>query len=389
MSEAIYKTRVINTRDLPETALALVQMLAGPAQAIQRGELVAFPTETVYGLGASAFMPEAISKIYEVKGRPQDNPLIVHLADLKDLEQVAQDIPDIAYELFKAFSPGPLTLILPKSDCIPYEATAGLDTVGIRFPKTATSRALIRAAGPLVAPSANLSGRPSPTRAEHVLSDLDGKIPYILDGGNCQIGLESTILDLTQDPPQILRPGGLTQETLEAFLAEKLTRFQAKPGVTGPAKAPGMKYRHYAPKALVTVYQQENQKQAFADWIEASSDKRIGLFLSDREAEEFSGYLTSRLGEEAASHKLAHLSFIPTEGEVNPAFQKPILLYSYQGVTEAAHDLFAAFRFYDEQGVSQIFVQGEEVSGAGQAYMNRLSKAAGGEAKPLEVYKHH
>lgn len=386
MRETLYNTQVIAGRDLPEDSAVLEQMLAAPAEALKRGELVAFPTETVYGLGASAFLPEAISKIYAVKGRPQDNPLIVHLQDLPELELVAQDIPDLAYQLFQTFSPGPLTLILPKSDRIPYEATAGLDTVGIRFPNTPMSRALIRAAGPLVAPSANLSGRPSPTRAEHVLSDLDGRIPYILDGGPCRIGLESTILDLTQAAPKILRPGGLTQECLEAFFAEKLTCFQSADDAKGPAKAPGMKYRHYAPKAQLTLYKLEQRQAAFAECIRVASEQRVGLFLSDIEAGNFTAFLSAQLGDEKAGQVLRHISRIPDSGE-KTAYQENFILYSYPQVEQAAHDLFAAFRFFDEQGISRVFVVEEAYSGAGKAYMNRLCKAAGREPEPLEAFK--
>lgn len=214
------------------------------AKLIRAGEVVAFPTETVYGLGASAFDEKAVAKIFAAKGRPQDNPLIVHIADTDMLEQAAVEIPDGARKLFEKFSPGPLTVILKKAPEIPLSVTANLKTVGIRIPSHPMAAALIRAAGVgIAAPSANTSKRISPTTAEHVLEDMNGKIPLILDGGACAVGIESTIVDMTKDVPVVLRPGAITVE----MLAEVLGTVRTFTGEVKVAEAPGMKYTHYAP----------------------------------------------------------------------------------------------------------------------------------------------
>ncbi|MGI6213084.1 MAG: L-threonylcarbamoyladenylate synthase [Christensenellales bacterium] len=214
------------------------------ADLIKGGEIVAFPTETVYGLGASAFCGEAIKKIFAAKGRPQDNPLIVHIADISMLEQVASEVPAIAYTLFKEFSPGPLTLILKKNPAISPLVTAGLNTVGVRIPAHRMALELIKAAElPICAPSANTSSRVSPTMASHVYEDMAGRIPLILDGGSCEVGVESTVLDLTSEPYAILRPGRITAGMLAPFIKVQSTPAGQGEGV----KSPGMKYRHYAP----------------------------------------------------------------------------------------------------------------------------------------------
>ncbi len=214
------------------------------ARLIREGEAVAFPTETVYGLGASAFDGKAVGKIFAAKGRPQDNPLIVHIADTEMLDKVAVDIPDGARKLFERFSPGPLTVILKKAPEIPLSVTANLETVGIRIPSHPMATALIKAAGVgIAAPSANTSKRISPTTAEHVLEDMNGKIPLILDGGACAVGIESTIVDMTKDVPVVLRPGAITVE----MLSEVLGTVRTFSGEVKIAEAPGMKYTHYAP----------------------------------------------------------------------------------------------------------------------------------------------
>lgn len=214
------------------------------AQLISKGEIVAFPTETVYGLGASAYDERAVAKIFEAKGRPQDNPLIVHIADTDMLDKVAAEVPEGARKLFEKFSPGPLTVILKKAPEIPFSVTANLNTVGIRIPSHPMARALIKAAGVgIAAPSANTSKRISPTTAAHVLEDMNGKIPLILDGGECAVGIESTIVDMTKDKPIILRPGAITAE----MLAEVLGEVKTFSGEVKVAEAPGMKYTHYAP----------------------------------------------------------------------------------------------------------------------------------------------
>lgn len=213
------------------------------AELINRGELVVFPTETVYGLGANAYDADAVSKIFKAKGRPQDNPLIVHISDLSQVGELSDNIPDIFYRLAQSFMPGPLTVILKKSKRVPDCVTAGGDTVGIRMPQNEYARALIAASKPLAAPSANRSKHISPTTAEHVFNDLNGEVPLILDGGACRVGIESTVLDLTSDVPTILRPGAVTAEMLLDIVGEVSSNGK----IIKVAKSPGMKYTHYAP----------------------------------------------------------------------------------------------------------------------------------------------
>ena len=227
------------------------------AKLIREGELVGFPTETVYGLGANALDARAVAKIFEAKGRPQDNPLITHVACVEEIPPLVRAIPAAARKLMEAFWPGPMTLILPKADCIPDAVSAGLDTVGIRLPANADARRLIRAAGcPIAAPSANRSGRPSPTTALHVLEDMDGRIPLILDGGACQVGVESSVIDATGEVPVILRPGGITPEMVERVLGHvRVDEHVMSPLREGDvARSPGMKYKHYAPKAKAVIF---------------------------------------------------------------------------------------------------------------------------------------
>lgn len=226
-----------------KTVICKNEGISKACQLILNGELVAFPTETVYGLGANALDGNAVKKIFEAKERPQDNPLIVHLADFEDIFKVAREIPPVAFTLFEKYCPGPLTMILKKSPLVPDEVTAGLDTVGVRFPSHPMAIDLIRGSAPIAAPSANLAKHVSPTTAKHVFDDLNGRIPMILDGGECSVGIESTIIDLTQTPPVLLRPGIITLEELSDICnAEKYK------GPLNVALAPGMKYKHYAPK---------------------------------------------------------------------------------------------------------------------------------------------
>ena len=226
------------------------------AKLIAQGELVAFPTETVYGLGADALRPEASGKIYAAKGRPSDNPLIVHIADFSDMERVAREIPDSARKLAEAFWPGPLTMVVWKSEAVPSTTTGGMETVAVRMPNHPIALELIRQSGCLIAaPSANTSGRPSPTEASHVVEDLKGKIAMVVDGGPVGIGIESTIIDLTEKVPMVLRPGYITPEMLASVLGEEVI---IDPGIiamddTRKPKAPGMKYKHYAPKANMII----------------------------------------------------------------------------------------------------------------------------------------
>ena len=238
------------------------KIIAKAAAIIRDGGLVAFPTETVYGLGADAMQASAAKKIYEAKGRPSDNPLIVHIADVSALRNLTDEVPGKAVKLAKAFWPGPLTMIVKKSAAVPYETTGGMDTVAVRMPNHPVALALIAASGTYIAaPSANTSGRPSPTTAEHVMTDLNEKIPLILDGGSVGIGIESTIIDLTEETPMILRPGYITQEMLEEVIGE----VHVDPGLIASdslqkPKAPGMKYRHYAPKAKLKIISGKNEK---------------------------------------------------------------------------------------------------------------------------------
>ena len=348
-----WETSVITIPDQANSALQ-DKLLLPAAEVLREGKLVAFPTETVYGLGANAYLDDAVAEIYRVKGRPQDNPLIVHLVDLKDLDSVAKNIPDEAIALFNHFSPGPLTLILPRADAIPERVSAGLDTVAVRFPEHELARRLLHLAGcPVVAPSANLSGLPSPTRAEHVLRDLEGKIPYIIDGGPCRIGVESTVLDLSGNQAVILRPGLISQESLSEFLGLKVLLSSELASADELPKAPGMKYRHYAPKAKVKLL--NNLDRVLASIEINENNSLIAFFIS-----------ASLLDRTSQIKKLAQ--------------QKRILLKVYEGGAEgAARELFAAFRDFDDAGAEIIWVQTEDEEGAGVAYMNRLRKAVGKE----------
>ena len=240
--------------------LVLSAQQPGTAEAaaalIRQGELVAIPTETVYGLGADGLNPDAVAKIFEAKGRPGDNPLILHVADAEQIDTFCHDVPESAYRLAQIFWPGPLTMILPARDIVPKRTTGGLSTVGVRCPDCDITRDIIRLAGrPIAAPSANISGKPSTTTAAHVLHDHNGKIPLIVDGGASRVGVESTIIDLTDETPRLLRPGGITLEALGAILGEIVIDKAITAPIDGDAvvKAPGMKYRHYAPDCRVVI----------------------------------------------------------------------------------------------------------------------------------------
>ena len=257
-------TRIVNAEDGLDEAVSL----------IKSGELVVFPTETVYGLGANAFDPAAVGKIFEAKGRPQDNPLIVHISAVGEVKEIARDVPEVFYTLAERFMPGALTVVLPKSDRIPGIVTAGGDTVAVRMPDNAFARELISRSFPLAAPSANRSKHVSPTSAGHVYDDLNGRVPLILDGGECRVGIESTVLDLTSGDPVILRPGAVTAEMLAPYLG-------AAPGsgkVIGTAKSPGMKYRHYAPTAEAYAALTAESAAAFYDRCAAEGKSPVLLF---------------------------------------------------------------------------------------------------------------
>lgn len=269
-------TRIVNAKDGLDEAVSL----------IKNGELVVFPTETVYGLGANAFDPVAVAKIFEAKGRPQDNPLIVHISRVEEVKDIARDVPEVFYTLAERFMPGALTVVLPKSDLILGIVTAGGDTVAVRMPDHPVARELISRSFPLAAPSANRSKHVSPTTARHVYDDLDGRVPLILDGGECGVGIESTVLDLTSGSPVILRPGAVTAEMLAPFLG-------VIPGsgkVIGTAKSPGMKYEHYAPTAEAYAAVSARSAAEFYDRCAAEGRHPVLLFrdiypdvLGDRE----------------------------------------------------------------------------------------------------------
>lgn len=331
------------------------------ANVIKSGGLVAFPTETVYGLGADACNPEAAKKIYEAKGRPSDNPLIVHIAEFKDLAYIAKEVPKKASLLAKAFWPGPLTMIIHKNNNVPYETTGGLDTVAVRMPDHFVARRLIQMSGCLIAaPSANASGRPSPTLAEHVAEDLGGKIPIILDGGEVGIGLESTIIDLTEEIPLILRPGYITKAMLERIIGEVKT----DPGILAAGdgvrpKAPGMKYRHYAPRASLTVV--NGNKEAVIRKINELTDKmrakgkKVGVIGTDETAKAYRGDMVLSLGAREDEDVIARR-------------------------------LYRILREFDEREADVIYSESFETQGIGQAIMNRLLKAAGHQVLDVTEY---
>lgn len=320
---------------------------------ISRGGLVAFPTETVYGLGGDAFASDAAGKIYAAKGRPSDNPLIVHISKIEDLYELSDEVPKLALKLADRFWPGPLTMIVKKNDRVPKEVTGGLNTVAVRLPKHPVARELIQKSGTFVAaPSANLSGRPSPTRAEHVIEDLSGRVDMIIDGGDIELGLESTIIDLSDDVPTILRPGYITIDMLKKVAANVVLDKALMTGVKGDVKpkAPGMKYRHYAPKAELTIVEgrDEDVINAIQRLISEETDKgrKVGVMLS--------------------SEKIDKIS---CENKLCPG--------SLGNEEEIAKNLFACLRKFDELSVDVIFSEGFSEDGIGQAIMNRLLKAAG------------
>ncbi len=324
------------------------------AQCLREGKLVAFPTETVYGLGGNAFDATASARIYEAKGRPSDNPLIVHIADVTAFTELATEVPDAAYRLAEAFWPGPLTMILKKSDKVPKTTTGGLDTVAIRMPSDPVATALIRRSGIYVAaPSANASGRPSTTKAEHVIEDLDGKIDVIIDGGASAIGLESTIVDLTGEVPLILRPGYINAEQLAEVLGEvRFDEAVLKRSATENivAKAPGMKYRHYAPKAPLYIVEGKSEdviRYINAEAVKNAAEGRITGILATEETKKcYTGGMVFCVGERANAESIAA-------------------------------GLFDTLRSFDETGVSVIYSESFADNPLGTAIMNRLLKAAG------------
>lgn len=344
------KRIILKDRENPDS-----EQLKEPAKILREGGLVAFPTETVYGLGANALNEEAAKKIYEAKGRPSDNPLIAHIADFDDLLPLVMEVPEAGKKLMEAFWPGPLTLIFPKSSLVPYGTTGGLDTVAVRMPADPAASALIRLAGvPIAAPSANTSGRPSPTTADHVWQDMNGKIQMIVDGGAVGIGVESTIIDVSGDEPMILRPGAVTQEMVSAVLGKEICLDPAI--ISGPLKAdvkpkaPGMKYKHYAPKADLTLV--EGNTEAVVSAINKMTEEkleagyRVGVICTDETSDLYPGGMIRSIGSRLKEESVAH-------------------------------NLYAVLREFDDLDADYIFSESFSRSHLGQAIMNRLTKAAG------------
>ncbi|EPY2275679.1 L-threonylcarbamoyladenylate synthase [Clostridium sporogenes] len=320
---------------------------------LRQGGLVVFPTETVYGLGANALDKDAVKKIFEAKGRPQDNPLIVHISKVKDIEKLVEKIPPIAQKLMDKFWPGPMTIILKKKDIIPNETSAGLDSIGIRMPSNKIAMELISMAGvPIAAPSANLSGKPSPTDLETCIEDLDGRVNAILGGDNSEVGVESTVIDCTIDPPCILRPGGITLEMLKEIDPNIYIdpAIMKKPDKELRPKAPGMKYRHYAPKAPLKIIKGDLNKtiekinEMVQNYIDA--EKKVGIIATDETIDNYK------------------------KGEV-------VSIGSRKDLNTIAHNLFYVLRTFDEKNVDLILSEAFEEKDMGVAIMNRLKKSAG------------
>lgn len=324
------------------------------AEILKNGGLVAFPTETVYGLGGDGLLSTASKKIYEAKGRPSDNPLIIHIAEMEDLNRLAEHVNEKARKLAEAFWPGPLTLIFEKKDCVPYGTTGGLDTVAVRMPNHPVARDLIRYSGVLIAaPSANTSGRPSPTKAEHVVEDLNGKIDMIIDGGEVGIGIESTIVDMTADIPTILRPGFITKQMLEQVIGEvRVDKAILTKGVKEglKPKAPGMKYKHYAPKGELILF-------------EGAEDDVVRV-------------INEHVVEKQKMHK--KVGIIATE-ETQHKYQADYVMCIGSRNDEAtiAKHLYGILRDFDHLEVEYIYGECFAKENLGQAIMNRLLKAAG------------
>ncbi|MDD5931139.1 MAG: L-threonylcarbamoyladenylate synthase [Oscillospiraceae bacterium] len=341
------QTIYYDLRDTKGQQKRIEDNISAAAKILREGGLVAIPTETVYGLGANGLDPKAVNRIFEAKGRPQDNPLILHVTGPQWLPRYCADIPPIAYVLARKFWPGPLTMILKRKSIVPDETTAELDTVGVRCPNHPVTLSIIREAGiPIAAPSANTSGRPSCTTAQDVLEDMNGKIDGVVDGGPCTVGVESTILDLTCEPPRLLRPGGLPMEDLERLIGH----IDVDKAITGTLaegekpKAPGMKYRHYAPKAPVTVV--TGAPAASAAEIARRVSAASGVICFDEYAHLFKGQEVHTLGPSADKQT-------------------------------QAQRVFDALRSFDESGVTEIYAQCPDNRGLGLAIGNRLKKAAG------------
>ncbi|MGI6403005.1 MAG: L-threonylcarbamoyladenylate synthase [Oscillospiraceae bacterium] len=334
-----------HTQLLPATAQPKDPAVEQAAKLLRQGELVAIPTETVYGLAANALNPDAVEKIFRAKGRPQDNPLIVHIASIGEMDALVTKIPDKARKLAEAFWPGPLTMVLPRSSRVPDVVTAGLNTVAIRMPSHPIARAVIRAAGvPIAAPSANLSGKPSPTTARHCMEDLSGKIPLVLDGGSCQVGVESTVVTLAGDIPRLLRPGAVTAEQLREVLGLLEVDSAVLDKVTeGPVASPGMKYMHYSPKASVVMI--TGPWSACKDFLVQKQDEGVWALVFDEDLRD------------------CPLPAIGLGPQNDPAKQ--------------AQNLFSALRELDEKQARVVYARAPMEEGMGLAVYNRLIRAAG------------
>ena len=331
-------TEILSAEDESVVIMAAMNLTAG--------ELVALPTETVYGLGANGLNPEAVAKIFQVKGRPQDNPLILHIADPEQMNMVCRDIPETAYRLAEAFWPGPLTMVLPAKEIVPLSTRAGLPTVAVRCPDCEITRQIIRHADiPVAAPSANISGKPSTTTAQHVYNDHAGKIPLIVDGGPCRVGVESTIVDLTDERPRLLRPGGITPEQLIAVLGDLVVDKAVTAQVSQDeiVKAPGMKYKHYAPQSEVIIVAGSREKAAAYIHKQITPKDRVLCFEEE----------------------------LPLYDGCNP------LPYGKEAdVATLSAGLFAALRELDDPGISKVYARCPEGGGVAYAVQNRLKKAA-------------
>ncbi|MEA4885036.1 MAG: L-threonylcarbamoyladenylate synthase [Clostridia bacterium] len=337
-------------------APVLEARLADAADIIRRGGLVAFPTETVYGLGANALDGRAVARIFVAKGRPQDNPLIVHIAEIEAVHSVAESVPASAWALAREFWPGPLTMVLPRGKLVPEQVSAGLATVAVRMPSHPAAAALIRASGlPIAAPSANISGRPSPTSADHVWADLAGRVEMLVDAGPAGIGVESTVIDMTVWPPLILRPGGATVEAIRRVIPETDVLPSTGIEATGPVKSPGLRYKHYAPRADLWLYLGDWKTQVDAvarrAAIENSAGRRVGLLITSETA--------LALGAVGVRAVVAEVG-------------------SRADLSSVASALFDGMRRLDQADVDIILAESYSRAGLGLAIMNRLERAAGG-----------
>ncbi|MDE4542813.1 L-threonylcarbamoyladenylate synthase [Thermoanaerobacterium sp. R66] len=342
-------TKVVKLdRDNPDMIL-----IDEAATILLNGGLVAFPTETVYGIGANSLNPDAVAKIFIAKGRPQDNPLILHIAEFQDLFKYAKNVPNDALKLARQFWPGPLTMIFEKSDIVPPINTAGMNTVAIRMPSNKIAHALIKRAGvPVSAPSANLSGKPSPTDASHVISDLYGRVDMIIDGGSCDVGVESTVVDMTGEIPTILRPGGITKEMIMEVVGSVDVDpiVYKKPSLDVKPKSPGMKYKHYSPDAEVYIVKGNigdviKKIQELTEF-QLNNGKKVGIMATEQTCEKY------------------------RNGEV-------LVVGSREKPETIAKNLFRCLREFDKKGVDVVYAEGFDYDEIGLAIMNRLEKAAG------------